>query len=144
MKILFAGIIARYPYGGVTWCSLMYLLGLRALGHEVLYLEDTGECIYDPEADTRSTDPSYGTRYIRAALEPFGLAAYPVDLIPQSEDVLQRIVFAGFEEFEQFDLDPALVAEAGLAIDHLGGYVVTADGFGADDGQLAKLIEHVA
>ena len=30
MRILFAGIIARYPFGGVTWCSLMYLLGLRA------------------------------------------------------------------------------------------------------------------
>ena len=54
MKVLVAGIIARYPYGGVTWCSLMYLLGLRALGHEVLYIEDTGECIYDPEQNARS------------------------------------------------------------------------------------------
>jgi hypothetical protein len=51
----------------------MYLLGLRALGHEVLYVEDTGECIYDPEQDTISTDPSYGTRYIHGALQPFGL-----------------------------------------------------------------------
>ena len=73
MKIVFAGIIARYPFGGVTWCSLMYLLGLRALGHEVLYIEDTGECIYDPEQDAVSLDPSYGTRYIQNALEPFGL-----------------------------------------------------------------------
>lgn len=72
MKILFAGIVARYPFGGVTWCSLMYLLGLRALGHDVLYIEDTGECIYDPEADTRSEDPSFGTRYIHRALEPYG------------------------------------------------------------------------
>ena len=74
VKILFAGIIARYPFGGVTWCSLMYLLGLRALGHEVLYIEDTGECIYDPERNAISPDPSYGTRYIHDALEPFGLA----------------------------------------------------------------------
>ncbi len=73
MKILFAGIIARYPYGGVTWCSLMYLLGLQDLGHEVVYIEDTGECIYDAERDTISTDPAYGTRYIHDALEPFGL-----------------------------------------------------------------------
>ena len=51
VKIVLAGIIARYPYGGVTWCSLMYLLGLRALGHEVCYIEDTGECIYDPGAE---------------------------------------------------------------------------------------------
>ena len=73
MKVLFAGIIARYPFGGVTWCSLMYLLGLRALGHEVFYIEDTGECVYDPVLNTRATDPSYGTSYIRQALEPFGL-----------------------------------------------------------------------
>lgn len=73
MRIVFAGIIARYPFGGVTWCSLMYLLGLRALGHEVFYLEDTGECVYDPVQNTRAIDPSYGTRYINAALEPFGL-----------------------------------------------------------------------
>ena len=73
MKILFAGIIARYPFGGVTWCSLMYLLGLRALGHEVFYIEDTGECVYDPVQNTRATDPAYGTSYIHAALDPVGL-----------------------------------------------------------------------
>jgi hypothetical protein len=73
VKIVLAGIIARYPFGGVTWCSLMYLLGLRALGHEVLYIEDTGECIYDPERNEIATDPTYGTRYIHQALAPFGL-----------------------------------------------------------------------
>jgi hypothetical protein len=73
MKILFAGIIARYPFGGVTWCSLMYLLGLRALGHDVFYIEDTGECVYDPVQNTRATDPSYGTSYINAALNPYDL-----------------------------------------------------------------------
>ena len=73
MKVLVAGIIARYPFGGVTWCSLMYLLGLRALGHEVFYIEDTGEVVYDPVLDTRSLDPAYGTNYIHQALEPFGL-----------------------------------------------------------------------
>ena len=73
MKVVLAGIIARYPYGGVTWCSLMYLLGLRALGHDVCYIEDTGECIYDPVQNALATDPSYGTRYIHQALEPFGL-----------------------------------------------------------------------
>jgi hypothetical protein len=73
MKILVAGIIARYPFGGVTWCSLMYLLGLRALGHDVFYIEDTGECPYDPVANALATDPSYGTAHIQRSLEPFGL-----------------------------------------------------------------------
>ena len=74
MKILFASIVGRYPFGGVAWCSLMYLVGLRALGHDVCYIEDTGECVYDPEQNTLSPDPTYGTRYIHDALEPFGFA----------------------------------------------------------------------
>src|SRR6266545_681763 len=73
MRILIAGIIARYPFGGVTWCSLMYLLGLRALGHDVFYIEDTGECVYDPVQNTQSTDPAYGTQYIHQSLAPYGL-----------------------------------------------------------------------
>jgi hypothetical protein len=73
VKILFAGIIGRYPYGGVTWCSLMYLLGLRALGHEVLYIEDTGETIYDPDQNSLSKDPAYGLRLIESSFTPFGL-----------------------------------------------------------------------
>ena len=68
VKVVVAGIIARYPFGGVAWCSLMYLLGLRALGHDVFYVEDTGECVYDPERNTISEDPSYGVRHIRDTL----------------------------------------------------------------------------
>jgi hypothetical protein len=67
-----AGIIARYPFGGVTWCSLMYLLGLRDLGHEVFYVEDTGECIYDPIQNARTeirrtARPTFVTRSNRSA-----------------------------------------------------------------------------
>ena len=84
MKILFAGIIARYPFGGVTWCSLMYLLGLRALGHEVFYIEDTGECVYDPVLNTRSTDPAYGTNYIQNALDPENLTIHNLEIMSRA------------------------------------------------------------
>ena len=73
MKIIVAGIIARYPFGGVTWCSLMYLLGLLALGHDVYYLEDTGECVYDYAQNTISLDSAYGLNYINSSLAQFGL-----------------------------------------------------------------------
>jgi hypothetical protein len=72
VKVLVAGIIARYPFGGVAWCSLMYLLGLRALGHDVFYVEDTGECVYDPEQNAISKDPAYGLRHLHATLAPHG------------------------------------------------------------------------
>ena len=42
MKIVFAGTIGQSGLGGQVWATLQYLLGLRALGHEVVYLEDCG------------------------------------------------------------------------------------------------------
>jgi hypothetical protein len=72
MNIIVAGIIGRYPYGGVAWCSLMYLLGLRALGHRVWYLEDTGECNFDPVANTLCRTPEYALEFLRACLAPYG------------------------------------------------------------------------
>jgi hypothetical protein len=73
MNVILAGIMGRYPYGGVAWCSLMYLLGLRRLGHRVWYLEDTGECNFDPVANTLATEPGYALDFIRACLAAFGL-----------------------------------------------------------------------
>jgi hypothetical protein len=73
MRIAVAGIMGRHPYGGVQWCSLMYLEGLRRLGHDVWYLEDTGECNFDPEANTLATDPRYALRTIADALVAAGL-----------------------------------------------------------------------
>jgi hypothetical protein len=73
MNIILAGIIGRHPYGGVAWCSLMYLLGLRKLGHRVWYLEDTGECNFDPVANTLATEPTYALRFIQDCLAPLGL-----------------------------------------------------------------------
>lgn len=72
-RLVFAGIIGRYPVGGVTWCSLHYLAGLQRLGYEVFYLEDMAECPYDPIANGMTTDPSYSLRYIARHLAMLGL-----------------------------------------------------------------------
>jgi hypothetical protein len=74
MNVILAGVMGRYPYGGVAWCSLMYLLGLRKLGHQVWYLEDTGESNFDPAANTKATDPGYALKFIHDALAPYELA----------------------------------------------------------------------
>jgi hypothetical protein len=72
MNIILAGIMGRYPFGGVAWCSLMYLLGLRRLGHDVWYFEDMGECNYDPVARMTCADPRYALEFIHQTLAPFG------------------------------------------------------------------------
>lgn len=68
-----AGVLGRFPVGGVTWCALHYIAGLQRLGWDVFYLEDTGECPYDPVANAITTDPSYTVRYMRRELARVGL-----------------------------------------------------------------------
>jgi hypothetical protein len=52
LRIAVTGLAATYPYGGVFWDYLQYPLGLRRLGHDVLYIEDTGKWCYDPTGNT--------------------------------------------------------------------------------------------
>jgi len=52
------------PVAGVVWQHLHYLVGLRRLGHEVTYIEDTSRYPYDPEAFTVAEDFSYAARML--------------------------------------------------------------------------------
>lgn len=52
LRIVVTGLAATYPFGGVFWDYLQYVLGFARLGHDVLYLEDTGKWSYDPRAGT--------------------------------------------------------------------------------------------
>src|SRR2546425_8539849 len=51
LRIVVTGLIGSIPFGGLTAHYLQYVLGLRALGHDVLYVEDTG-WYYDPVAQS--------------------------------------------------------------------------------------------
>jgi hypothetical protein len=74
MIVIVSGCIGRFPVGGNAWSVLQYLLAIHALGHEVYYLEESGEgsWVYDYESEGMTTDLGYPTRYIRECLEPFG------------------------------------------------------------------------
>jgi hypothetical protein len=52
LRIAVTGLAATYPFGGVFWDYLQYPLGLHRLGHDVLYIEDTGRWVYDPAQQT--------------------------------------------------------------------------------------------
>jgi hypothetical protein len=58
-RIVLLGAMAEMPFAGVAWQVLHYLEGLRRLGHDVVYVEDTGNWPYDPERDT-VTDEAAG------------------------------------------------------------------------------------
>jgi len=75
MTIIFAGTIGLSGLGGQAWAVLQYLLGFRALGHEVYYLEDCGRSswVYIWEKEEWTHELDYPAAYVNACLEPFGL-----------------------------------------------------------------------
>ena len=56
LRIIVTGLIGSIPTAGLTLHYLQYVLGLKKLGHNVLYLEDVGGWYVDTTAD-RYYDP---------------------------------------------------------------------------------------
>ncbi len=72
MRILVSGLLGQYHFGGVIWDYVQYLLGFQKLGHEVWYVEDTGEWPYDAAKQTYTEDCSANVRALKALMEEFG------------------------------------------------------------------------
>jgi hypothetical protein len=71
-KIIVFGILMWYPLAGVTWQFLHYLIGLRRLGYDVYYVEDSGRWIYDPRLNDLSPDVTGNLAAVVPALEANG------------------------------------------------------------------------
>jgi hypothetical protein len=74
MQAVVAGLVGSYPFGGMTYHYVQYVLGLKALGWDVAYLEDTGKWYYNPELQTFSNDPAYNLDYLRRVMTEFGIS----------------------------------------------------------------------
>ncbi|MCO5184056.1 MAG: hypothetical protein M9965_08980 [Anaerolineae bacterium] len=73
LRIIVSGLIAQYPLGGVTWDYLQYVLGLAQQGHDVYYIEDTGQWPYNPEDRGTGKGYEYNVRYLSGIMQKFGL-----------------------------------------------------------------------
>jgi hypothetical protein len=79
LRIVVTGLIAQHPrLGGVAWDYLQYPLGLSRLGHDVYYLEDSGEWPYTldgpgPNGDSVAHDPSANVAHLAEVMERIGL-----------------------------------------------------------------------
>lgn len=74
LRIIVTGLIAQYPLGGVTWDYFQYVLGLARLGHDVYYLEDTGQWPYNPLEGGLGKDCAFNVEYLAGLMSRFGLA----------------------------------------------------------------------
>jgi len=73
-RIVVTGSIAQMPLGGMTWHHLQYVLGLARLGHDVTYIEDTGDPPYDPRTRLWLADHRTNISYLAAVMARMGLA----------------------------------------------------------------------
>src|SRR5215207_1330409 len=71
-KIIVFGILFWYPLAGVTYQFLHYLLGLRRLGYDPYYIEDSGRWIYDPALNDLSPHAEANIRAVVPILEAHG------------------------------------------------------------------------
>ena len=55
-KLIVFGIVFWYPLAGVTFQFLHYLIGLRKLGWDVYYIEDSARMIYDAATNDYTYD----------------------------------------------------------------------------------------
>jgi len=71
-KIIVFGILFFYPLAGVTYQFLHYLLGLRRLGYDPYYVEDSSRWIYDPKINDITGDASGNISMVLPQLEAHG------------------------------------------------------------------------
>ena len=75
LRIIVLGYIIRGPLGGLAWHHLQYIMGLRRLGHDVYFVEDSDDypSCYDPVRNVTDTDPSYGLKFIDCIFRRVGI-----------------------------------------------------------------------
>jgi hypothetical protein len=79
LRIIVTGIIAQHPgLGGVAWDYGQYPLGLKLLGHDVYYFEDSGEWPYNDDGgpsgdDWVARDCDANVRHLGSFMSRFGL-----------------------------------------------------------------------
>ncbi|CAN5386217.1 hypothetical protein BH23ACT9_BH23ACT9_05370 [soil metagenome] len=75
MNIVVTGFATPMPVAGLLWHYAHYLLGFRALGHEVHYVEDSGDhpWNWDPVADDVDEDCRAGSTFLADGFGALGL-----------------------------------------------------------------------
>src|SRR3990172_7919791 len=72
-KIIVWGFLASSPFGGIVWQTLHYLAGLRRLGFDVWYVEESDRPLYDPVTYSPTYEYAANARFLSEQMESIGL-----------------------------------------------------------------------
>jgi hypothetical protein len=76
VNIIVCGWVAAFPTAGFLWHPLAFALGMQQLGHQVWFLEDSGNVPYCWDPDAGDVDPSgaAGSRFLAREMAAVGLS----------------------------------------------------------------------
>jgi hypothetical protein len=63
-RIVVMGFMGSMPIAGVIWQHVHYIVGLRRLGHEVFYIEDSARLPYNPETFEVNNEFDYASQLL--------------------------------------------------------------------------------
>ena len=65
LRVIVLGYIVRGPLGGLAWHHLQYVMGLRLLGYDVYFVEDSNDypACYDPVRNVTDENPDFGLKW---------------------------------------------------------------------------------
>jgi len=70
-KIVVMGFMGSMPIAGVIWQHIHYIAGLKRLGHDVYYIEDSARLPYNPETFDVGEDFNYAARILNQLSSEF-------------------------------------------------------------------------
>lgn len=109
-RIVVWGLLAALPMPGTLWHRLQYLAGLRKLGFEVWYVEDSDRLALHPETLSCTADVAPTIRYLEQSMRRIGMEDRWVYRPPgQYSECAGALDFAGLQQ---------LYRDADLVINH--------------------------
>jgi hypothetical protein len=72
-QVIVWGLLASYPFGGMAWQVLHYLAGLKRLGFDVWYVEDSDAYVYDPKTYWRTPEYAANVEYLKSYMHALGM-----------------------------------------------------------------------
>ncbi len=72
-RIVVWGMLGAHPYGGMTWQVLHYVEGLRRLGFDVWYVEDSDRPLHDPVDLAPTLDYRRNVEFVADQMKGIGL-----------------------------------------------------------------------
>jgi hypothetical protein len=91
-------MLAYSPFGGITWQVLHNVVGLRRIGFDVWYVEDSDSAVMDPSTLWDTDDCSANVAYLARFMEAVGLGDRWVFRTPGEQTAVGARNYAGLQQ----------------------------------------------